>query len=225
MPSHYIPRKDAEFDLWFKNVCQYAGQKTSGGAAAWTHIPQAEMAKLNAAYSAWYTAYSLTLTPHSKVETLAKDEARRGAEAVIRPFVKLYLKEEQGAVTDMDRAAMNIPTRDTTPTAHPVPAVKPLADAAPSGRGRHTVTAINPESNSRKKPDFVKGVAFAHRKRGPDEPKFRAEDMPSEYQASPARVFQWEEADYGMEADYAAAYENAQGKRGPWSDVVTLIIT
>jgi hypothetical protein len=32
------------------------------------------------------------------------------------------------------------------------------------------------------------------------------------------------EVDYGRVADYAAAYENEGGKRGPWSDVVSVII-
>jgi hypothetical protein len=223
MAGSYIPCKDAEFDVWFKNTGDYAALKMAGSPPAWTHIPQAELDKYNAAHALWHAAYTATLTPHSKVETLAKDEARAGA--VIRPFVKLYLKEEQPAVTDMDRAAMNIPNKDATPTAHPVPVIKPLAEAVPSGKGKHTVTAINPATGDRKKPEMVTGAAFAHRKRRAEEPKSRAEDMPSEYEASPVREFQWEEADYNMAVDYAAVYENGHGTRGPWPDVVTLVIT
>jgi hypothetical protein len=225
MAGSYIPRRNADFDLWFKNICQYVTAKTSGSPPEWTHIPPAETAKLNAAYTDWYAAYSATFGPHSQVENLAKDEARVHAEAVIRPFVKLYLKEEQPAVTDMDRAAMNIHNRDTNPTRHPVPGVKPVAEGEPAGRGKHIITAINPETGSKKKPDLVSGVAFAHRKRGTGEPKAHAGDMPSRYQASPVKEFQWEESDYGMAVDYAAAYENEHGGRGAWSDVITLIIT
>ena len=68
-----------------------------------------------------------------------------------------------------------------------------------SGKGRHAVTALNPRTGSKQKPPFVKGVAFAHRVRG-------------------AEV-------YGKVADYACAYENEGGKRGPWSDVVSLLIS
>ena len=125
----------------------------------------------------------------------------------------------------MDRAAMNIPNRDVIPTPHPVPPVKPVAEGKPSGRGRHTVTAINPLTDSKKKPGLVSGVAFASRKRLPADPVSAAADMPSVYQISPSRDFQWEEADYNQVVDYAVAYENEHGGRGAWSDVITLVIT
>jgi hypothetical protein len=127
-------------------------------------------------------------------------------------------------LTDADWTALGLRGPDTTPTPHPTPALKPVCDAEPSGKGRHRVTVINPETGDRKKPALVKGVAFAHRVRDADSPKSRADDMPSEFQAGTERPFQWDEADYGRVADYAAAYENEGGKRGPWSDVVSVII-
>jgi hypothetical protein len=48
--------------------------------------------------------------------------------------------------------------------------------------------------------------------------------MPSVFQTGTVRNFQWAEEDYGKVADYATAYENDGGKRGPWSDVVSVII-
>jgi hypothetical protein len=72
---------------------------------------------------------------------------------------------------------------------------------------------------------LVTGVSFAHRVRGSDETVAAAELMPSEYQAASTRVYQYMEADYGKGADYAAAYENGTGKRGPWSNVVSLLIS
>jgi hypothetical protein len=49
--------------------------------------------------------------------------------------------------------------------------------------------------------------------------------MPSEFQTGAVKDFQWGEEDYGKVVDYACAYENEGGKRGPWSDVASLIIT
>jgi hypothetical protein len=49
--------------------------------------------------------------------------------------------------------------------------------------------------------------------------------MPSDYQAGTSRTFHYAEADYGKVADYAAAYENSTGQRGPWSNVVSLLIS
>jgi hypothetical protein len=48
--------------------------------------------------------------------------------------------------------------------------------------------------------------------------------MPSEFQVGAERSFQWTEEGYGRVADYATAYENGGGRRGPWSDVVSVII-
>jgi hypothetical protein len=70
----------------------------------------------------------------------------------------------------------------------------------------------------------VKGVAFAARLRGAGDPVNRAGDMPSFFQQGAFRDFQWTEADYGKIADYACAYENEGGNRGPWSDVVSVIV-
>ena len=84
---------------------------------------------------------------------------------------------------------------------------------------------MNPHTLNKEKPPLVTGVSFAHRVRGADEPVNAADAMPSEYQASSTRIFQYTEADYGKVADYAAAYENSTGKRGPWSNVTSLLIS
>jgi hypothetical protein len=48
--------------------------------------------------------------------------------------------------------------------------------------------------------------------------------MPSTFQAETVRNFQWKEADIGKVADYATAYENEGYARGPWSNVVSVIV-
>ena len=58
-----------------------------------------------------------------------------------------------------------------------------------------------------------------------DDPKSRAEDMPSDYQAGTSRTYQYTEDDYGKVADYATAYEDSTGHRGPWSNVTSLLIS
>jgi hypothetical protein len=49
--------------------------------------------------------------------------------------------------------------------------------------------------------------------------------MPSVYQTATVKNFQWDAEVYGKAVDYACAYENEGGKRGPWSDVASLIVT
>jgi hypothetical protein len=153
---------------------------------------------------------------------LAKNAAKEAAVASVRDFANTSIRFNK-KMTEAEKAELGI-HRDATPTSHPVPSAKPEVDAVPSGQGKHTVTAINPATHTKKKPDLVKGVSFAHKVRLPAEPKADPEDMASDFQAAAAKNFQWHEADYGKVVDYAAAYENEGGKRGPWSDVASVII-
>jgi hypothetical protein len=220
----YLNLSDYEFNKLFKNVIDYTDEKCEGSPPKWTHIPAADRAVLKSVYAVWSEAYEKTKGPHTQVDTEVKNAAKAEAKAKLRPFVNLFLREEQTAVKDADRTAMGIPNKDKTPTHRPAPDVKPDTDAVPSGRGRHTVTAMNPHTKNAKKPDLVSGIAFAHRVRDQGEAKVQANDMPSDFQVKSTRDFQWPEEFYGKVADYATAYENEGGKRGPWSDVVSVII-
>jgi hypothetical protein len=127
-------------------------------------------------------------------------------------------------LTDADFTRLGLPIPDTTSTPHPSPSITPEIDAMPSGRRQHTVTAINPETKTKKRPELVRGVAFAHRLRQPDEPKSNAEEMPSIFQTATVRDFKWKEADVGKVADYAVVYEKEGGGRGDWSNVASVIV-
>jgi hypothetical protein len=223
--SDYLSLDDAGFDVSFQNLINYVDAKTSGTSPVWPHIPSEESQTLTDTFSLWHDPYVKTLVPHTPVDTKAKNEAKKAAKTVIRSFVNRFLREDWAVVTDMDRDAIGVPTRDKIPTHHPMPTVKPEIDAAPSSQGKHTVTAINPQNQTKRKPVRVKGVAFAHKVRDAAEPKFKASDMPSAFQASAVKNFQWPEEDYGKVVDYAVAYENAGGQRGPWSNVASVIIT
>jgi hypothetical protein len=111
---NFIPRRDSDFDPWFKNLCQYAALKCGGSPPDWNHIPQADLDALNASYAAWHTAYSAVLQPHSDVDIAAKTAARAEAEKVIRPFKRRFLDDPP--VTDADRVAMGLHVKDHTRT-------------------------------------------------------------------------------------------------------------
>ena len=59
--TDYIPKNDAVFDNWFKNLVDYVIAKTSGEAPEWTHIPAGELTLLSGVYA----AYLPTLKPRS----------------------------------------------------------------------------------------------------------------------------------------------------------------
>jgi len=191
-------------------------------AAAWG-VPAQTVAGLTTAKNAAEAKLALAESPQGSPMVIAEckaafaDLATRMRDLRRRYFFKPPLED-----ADFVSLALPPPGRKAAP--RPVPSLKPDTDAAPSGKGRHTVTAINPESEDKKRPGQVTGVAFASRTRAAGDPPARAGDMPSEYQTGTVKVFQYPEADYGKVADYATAYEAGGGKRGPWSDVVSEII-
>jgi hypothetical protein len=166
-------------------------------------------------------------TEHQDTRThgkwLTKIEKKKALFAAMRAFANSSVRFN-GKMTAEDKLYLGIRPHDKVPTQHPKPNIQPETDAAPVGSRKHGVTAINPETKSKKKPPLVKGVAFASRLRLPDEPRAEAENMPSIFQAETTRNFFWKEADIGKVADYATAYENEGYVRGPWSNVVSVIV-
>jgi hypothetical protein len=120
---------------------------------------------------------------------------------------------------------MSLRPHDKDRTPHATPSVIPVAEAAPAASRTHTVAALNPLTNDKRKPAQAAGVAFAYRVRKADAPVPEAAGMPSAFQAAPSLTFQYEERQIGMTAGYARTYENEGGHRVKWSNVASLIIT
>jgi hypothetical protein len=154
---------------------------------------------------------------------LTKDEKKKAMDAAVRAFANSSIRFN-GKMTAEEKEYLGIRLRDTIATPVPAPTLQPVTVAVPSGSRKHTVTAINPETHNKKRPPFVKGVAFAHKLRQPDEPKAVAKEMPSVFRKDTVIDFTWEEADIGKVADYATAYENEGTERGNWSNVVSVLV-
>jgi hypothetical protein len=218
--SHdYLKKGDEDLARFATNLAAYA----SNNHQRWKVPPPIDF--LNGPLAAYLAALSDFLKPnHGKIDTENKNKAKDILTKALRTYIQGYIARNP-LVTDEDKNNMRIPLRDTTPTTHPVPEDRPDTEAVPEGTGTHTVTAINPNTHNKRKPDNVTGVAFARRLRKQGESVSRAGDMPSDFQAGTSRAYHYTEAEYGMIADYATAYENGSGKRGPWSNVTSLIIS
>ena len=219
MAHDYIPTVEADILPFARTLFTYA----LANYARWGVPDPAPV--LEAAIDAFDTAFAAFQGPnHGKVDTLNKNETKETLVHALRTYVQAYIARNP-LVTDEDKERMGLPLHDTTPTPHPTPAARPETEAAPTGKGEHQVTAVNPQTQTKDKPHLVSGVAYARRVRGADEPVSRAEDMPSDYQSGTSRTYQYTEQDYGKVADYATAYENSTGHRGPWSNVTSLLIS
>jgi hypothetical protein len=217
--SHdYIPSNDDELLTFAQRLHSYSLTRF----AAWSVPSPADYIEQPAA--GFLTKKTAAQDPnHGKIDTFNKNEAKKVLVAALRTYIQGFIMRNP-KVTNEDRENMNLPVRDTEPTPHPVPDITPVTEAVPSGSRKHTVTAINPDTRTKQKPPLVKGVSFAHRIRAADAPPSRADDMPSDFQTGATRDFYYTEADLGRVVDYATAYENEGARRGPWSNVVSVII-
>jgi hypothetical protein len=215
----YIPHADADLLVFSKNLYIYALEKCK----TWGVPSPKEI--LETDVDVFETALTTFNDPnHGKIDTANKNTAKHALIRGLRIYIQAFVARNPH-VSSKDKEHMQLPLRDNTPTVHPIPDVRPEAEAVPSGKGMHTVTAINPRLHTKTKPERVSAVAYARRIRGQTESVLKAEDMPSEIQSRAVKVFRYEEEDYGKVVHYAVAYVNASGKRGPWSNVVSLIIS
>jgi len=109
-----MPKGDKEFDEYFENQVNYVSKKTSGKTPEWTHIPQADISELNAHFTRWREAYTITLGRHSSEDISEKNRLRKTAEQAARSFTNYFLRHK--AVTDYDRDCMKVTNRKTSRT-------------------------------------------------------------------------------------------------------------
>ena len=97
----YVPRNDAHYHNWFKNIVDYVKAKTKKPGADWNFILDETLFELYDAYDDWEKHYEPTLAAHTPVVTTEKNVARRRSEAVVRAFVQRFL--HWPPVTEGDR--------------------------------------------------------------------------------------------------------------------------
>ena len=215
----YIPEKDAEFDVWFANLRQMVNTKTSGGE--WTHIPATEVTLLNTAYVTWHEAYKATLVPHTPAVTLAKDEARAAAKAVIRAFVGQWLMWKQ--VTDKEREEAGVhnpkPRRDHIPAPTTVPELSPVA-----GHARQVVIPYRDQGSARRgKPADVHGIEVCWALL--DHPAKLGDLTNSSFDTNSPLTITFPEEDRGKRIYMAGRWEiEREGIKGDFGEITSAII-
>jgi len=230
MARDYIPSNHEHFNRWFKNIRDYV-IKTKKTNPEWHHIPEAAVKGLTAAYKDWFKHYRPTLTPHTPDKTAARNEARRRAEHVLRPFVQRYLKWPP--VTDADRANMELLIRDTTPTQTGAPKAQAGGDLVFPGVHMVEVRNIRPVGLADDKKRDKYGVRIHYGILSPTgEPgKWRisseprtGEDLPhSLLTRRKKHLFNFD----GESANWifiCLCYENTKGERGPFGSILKAAI-
>jgi hypothetical protein len=124
-----IPSAGPNYDRFFKNFCLLINTMCTGSGAtppAWTHIPADERTALNSAYADWYSAYSPTLTPHTKAETAARDAAWKRSSKVLSRFIQVWIRGFPNIATAEYLAQVEIPPIDSTRSPIGRPVTRPV---------------------------------------------------------------------------------------------------
>ena len=215
---NYVPRNNADFNNWFKNMTQYVSQKAAGSSPEWDHILKREQDALNAAYADWYTHYAPTLKPHTSDLTDARNEARARAEKVIRPFVQRNLYCDP--VTNADRIYLGLPVRDSTRTGRIT--VDEEAEWSFEIRGILQVHAHFKVfgAQNRAKPEKYNCVAAYEVRDVSEPPPERPEDLKRHVNASRTPVtITFDETERGKKVYMAMAWQNDRKIVGKWSAI------
>jgi hypothetical protein len=234
MGNDYLNLNDTEFDQRYKFMCQYVNGKCTGANPEWTHIPDAVRTTLNNGYLAWNTVYTKTIGPHTPVDTEAKNNGKKAAKAIIRPFVNQYLRFPP--VTNEDRTAVGVPNHDTTRSNVPTPRAQPEADVAYPGVHLIELTHIRAVDPSLDDPraDWgtrifwgIIGEPAAHDKLRISAPPVFGGDLPhSTFTHRKNYTFDFE-GDSGKTVWFCLRYENRKGGKkgeGPFGPFFSVII-
>jgi len=219
----YIPTRNADFNRWFINLVEYVDAKMpEQGQQSWTHIPRQDFVRLVQALEDWAVNYAPTLVPSTHPQRVARDEARKRAVAVIRPFVQRFLMYPP--VTDTERAEMELHIRDRTPSREPIPVHLVLIQAITSIicqlTFRFTVEGIG---HSTARPEHVHMVQFRWVK-SKTRPNHIDELVNFETHSTGPITLTFQEDERGDRVHFTARWLNRRGEGGPWCDIESAII-
>ncbi|MDR1400663.1 MAG: hypothetical protein LBJ41_12155 [Treponema sp.] len=114
-----VPSSDDSFDKRCALVLRVVSQKMTGGdAAEWKHIPVEKVTELSDAFSVWSVAFAKMAAPHTPVETVEKNTARKAVESILRKFIQRFFYDADDVVSNADLESMELPIRDRTYTRH-----------------------------------------------------------------------------------------------------------
>jgi hypothetical protein len=219
--SRNIPLNHMEFDRFFKNATQYVAQKTAAPNLEWKHIPKEPQEALIAEYADWYTAYSVTLKPHTPLDTRRKQIAYKKAAKHLRLFINQYLRFPP--VTDVDRLALNIRSPDTIRTSRNPPHENVDFFFLLIEKQKLIVHFKAQGATGRAKPHGYHGAVIAWELL--DKPPAQLSELTRHVTATRTPyTLEFGEADRGKTIYAAICWQNSKGQNGDWSNIQSAIV-
>jgi hypothetical protein len=217
----YIPGPDAEFDGWLANLTAYVDAKTAAGD--WTHIPADKVRDLKQHNTDWHRAYAKTRGPHTRVDTEAKNDARKEAAGFVRPFAAQYLKFDP--VSNEDRTALGLHNRDATHSAIETPKTRALITGLKALGGFQVELRFQDEGapGSRAIPYGCNGCLLNYTW-GPEKVRDYAALKESQLMTRSPWVITLPPEAEGNFFSGAARWQSERAELGPWGEVQSTVI-
>ncbi len=218
MPKDYIPQNEAELITFAKNFQSKTAAAPDGFALS---------AAENTALSDAIDAFERDFDDNNATQTAAraarqlKDDSKVVLVAALRSQSQ---KAQTSDITDEQRADLGLTVKDDIKTSVGVPETRPVIEIDTSQPLRHTINFYDNESESRGKPDGVRGAEIYVKIGGEaameaDDYKYLGTDTATPYLAT------HKAENVGQQAHYMLRWVNTKGEPGAWSNVETATIT
>jgi hypothetical protein len=219
MSTDYIPQNDGEFLIWDKNLFARVvanANRWNLNPASWSHIDPPMI-------TAYENAYKKSQDPNSgTADTLEKNQTRDVLKKATRIYVKEHL-EYNSLITDEERLHMGLPVHDPKPSPSKDPHTYPLLSAKLPAPGVVEIHFVDSESGRKAKPEGVHGAEV--KTVILDEPATDWEQLTDSlfFTKTPGRI-SFTGKQRGKKLSLAGRWENTRGVKGPWSEIITIII-
>jgi hypothetical protein len=221
MAKDIIPKKDGEFDDFFRNIVNTVDQKTGGNKPEWNHIPPDAREELHNAWDAWTAAYEKTKVPHTPTDTAEKNRIRDISKKTLRTFINRFLRYPP--VTAQERADMGIPEHDTIRTTIGIPQTRPEFSIVVKDIRRLAIPFKDQGSASKARPYGLSGavVRWAVLDKPPADPRALTN---SHLATRTPYIVNFTEEERGRTVYIALQWQNEKGDVGGFSEIQSAVI-
>ena len=213
----YIPARDSELVSWSANFVTVVTEN----ASAWG-ITSAEVTLLQDSSDNFAALQAQADSPlKNAIIEAEKKAARKKLEKVIRELAGFRLKNP--IITDVQRLALGLHVRDTTPTTIPVPVTRPEINIEVFDVRRLKIRFHDKGSDSKAKPYGTNGavIFYAVLDAPPASP---AELTRSVLATRTPHLLEFADDERGKTVYVAICWQNEKGEKGPWSEVESALV-
>ncbi|MBI9015961.1 MAG: hypothetical protein JEZ07_01745 [Phycisphaerae bacterium] len=219
--SDYIPRGDAEFQLWLQNFTAYANEHLAD-----LGLETADIAPIINDLAAFANAMDTHIAARQAAQAArqTKNAARTQAESAARALVRQL--QASPVVDNTEKTALGITVPGQNHHSGGIE-TRPIGSVDTSQRLRHEIRFVDEATPTRRaKPAGVMGCEIWVKVSvpgdpapiGPDELSFVTLDTASPY------IVEYDGADGGKTAHYMLRWVKTNGQKGPWSETVSATI-